>query len=114
VAFTNQESLDKALKKDREHLGKRYVEVFTSTEEEAEAAVGRLRGEAQHQSSGKVDSALKVVKLRGLPWSTFMFVVRRTPLVLNVTRTSLTSPACRPSTPTVGAPFRSAYLNNRG
>ena len=62
VQFTNAEDAAKALKKNREHMGRRYIEIFESSTDDV----------LQHQQEKlKIKSRMMndhVVRLRGLPW----------------------------------------------
>lgn len=64
VKFRSESSMDTALKKDRNMLGRRYIEVFRSSVED----VARALDEAS--SRGQADGDYRgVVRMRGLPWS---------------------------------------------
>eukprot|EP00112_Aurelia_sp_Birch-Aquarium-sp1_P014871 Seg3242.4 transcript_id=Seg3242.4/GoldUCD/mRNA.D3Y31 product="Heterogeneous nuclear ribonucleoprotein F" protein_id=Seg3242.4/GoldUCD/D3Y31 len=60
VALHTQEDFEKALSHDKEHMGKRYIEVFASKYSEMEWVVTRMAG-------GEGDGEA-VVRLRGLPY----------------------------------------------
>lgn len=64
VKFKSESGMDTALKKDRNMLGRRYIEVFRSSV----ADVTRALDEAS--SRGQADGDYRgVVRMRGLPWS---------------------------------------------
>jgi RNA recognition motif-containing protein len=67
VQFETAEDCAEALKKDREKISWRYIEVFQATEEEREKA--RLRSKPAGQWNGPVSQASSVIRLRGLPFS---------------------------------------------
>jgi len=66
VEFETDEDIENALKKDRQHLGKRYVEVFKGKFNEMEWVIQRagkpLLGDYEN------DSGENCVRLRGLPF----------------------------------------------
>ncbi|CAM9698167.1 unnamed protein product, partial [Laminaria digitata] len=64
VKFTSESSLEAALKKDRNMLGRRYIEVFRSSVED----VAHALDEASSRGHGDGDFR-GVVRMRGLPWS---------------------------------------------
>merc|ERR1719225_2607142 len=66
IEMASQEDLDKALEKDKAHMGKRYIEVFKSKYSEMEWVVNRSgKGEAEGSGPGANDNC---VRLRGLPF----------------------------------------------
>jgi len=66
IEMASQEDLDKALEKDKQHMGKRYIEVFKSKYSEMEWVVNRSgKGEAEGSGPGANDNC---VRLRGLPF----------------------------------------------
>ncbi|CAM9479790.1 unnamed protein product [Discosporangium mesarthrocarpum] len=64
VKFTTDEAMEAAVKKDRETIGRRYIEVFRSTKTEMEDA--RKEMDTKGQADGDYRG---VVRMRGLPWS---------------------------------------------
>jgi len=65
VEVESQEDVDAALAKDKEKMGKRYIEVFQASEREMEADCDKVK---QGGMAGGADED-GVVKLRGLPFS---------------------------------------------
>lgn len=64
VKLRNESSLDVALKKDRNMIGRRYIEVFTSSIKDFDRAI------SDAGSKGQGDGDYRgVVRMRGLPWS---------------------------------------------
>ncbi|CAN0497707.1 unnamed protein product, partial [Ectocarpus sp. 8 AP-2014] len=64
VKLKNESDLETALKKDRNTIGRRYIEVFRSSIEDVEHALDDV------SSKGHGDGGYKgVVRMRGLPWS---------------------------------------------
>ncbi|CAM9296836.1 unnamed protein product [Pylaiella littoralis] len=64
VKFKSESDLETALKKDRNTIGRRYIEVFRSSVEDVAHALDEA------SSKGHGDGAYKgVVRMRGLPWS---------------------------------------------
>jgi len=64
IELDTEEDLEEALKKDRESMGKRYVEVFKSKYSEMQWVIQRNQ---QHQEEDQ-DGGENVVRLRGLPF----------------------------------------------
>lgn len=64
VKFDSESSMNTALKKDRNMLGRRYIEVFRSSVEDVKRALddASSRGQSDGDYRG-------VVRMRGLPWS---------------------------------------------
>merc|ERR1712226_1517849 len=71
VEFESQEELEKGLKKNRQYLGERYVDVFESTAEEMKYVLSKTGEEAFGGKEGFV------VKIRGLPWDSTNSDIRR-------------------------------------
>jgi len=67
VQFETAEDCAEAIKKDRQHMSWRYIEVYQSTEEEREKA--KSRSKPAGQWAGPVSQSSYVVRLRGLPFS---------------------------------------------
>lgn len=64
VKLKSESDLETALKKDRNMIGRRYIEVFRSSIEDVEHALDDV------SSKGHGDGGYKgVVRMRGLPWS---------------------------------------------
>merc|ERR1719414_1979633 len=80
IELATEEDLEKALAKDKKHMGKRYIEVFRSKYSEMDWVVkrsgrGNESGFEQGDSNGPGDES--VVRLRGLPFdSTKMDIVK--------------------------------------
>jgi len=64
VQFQNEEEVELALKKDHSHIGRRYIEVYKSNEEEKVQAQGKSKPWAP------VSQESIVVRMRGLPFAT--------------------------------------------
>lgn len=62
VEFETQEDVDKALEKDNQHIGQRYIEVFRCKKREMRTALRRMG------INGEKDSNDACVRLRGLPF----------------------------------------------
>jgi len=68
IECANEEALEKALKMDKKHMGKRYIEVFQSKFSEMEWVIKRSKSE---DTGSKTEGTLfedNVVRLRGLPF----------------------------------------------
>lgn len=64
VKFRKESDMDTALRKDRNMLGRRYIEVFRSSLADAAQALEEVN------SRGRADGDYRgVVRMRGLPWS---------------------------------------------
>lgn len=64
VKFRKESDMDTALRKDRNMLGRRYIEVFRSSLADAAQAIEEVN------SRGRADGDYRgVVRMRGLPWS---------------------------------------------
>ena len=62
VQFTNAEDAAKALTKNREHMGRRYIEIFeSSTDDVLQHQLEKLKIKTRMMND-------HVVRLRGLPW----------------------------------------------
>ncbi|GAB5361859.1 hypothetical protein AAMO2058_000749100 [Amorphochlora amoebiformis] len=70
VSFDTKDGHAKALERHKDNLGKRYVEIFDSSEAEATAVVDRMQGKGSaHKSTGRVSKDSYVLRLRGVPFS---------------------------------------------
>jgi len=81
IELATEEDLEKALAKDKKHMGKRYIEVFRSKYSEMDWVVKRssVRGSDSgfEQSDNGGPQEESVVRLRGLPFdSTKMDIVK--------------------------------------
>lgn len=77
VRFETREDYYKALRKDRERMQRRYVEVFGSTEADMDAA--RRNAEAIQgggRTLGSQENFFGVVKMRGLPYSATLYEIK--------------------------------------
>jgi len=63
VEFYNEEDMEKGLEKDKENIGSRYVEIFKTTAEEMDRALG------YGDSNTIKDPDNKVLRMRGLPYT---------------------------------------------
>lgn len=69
VEVQSQEDVDEALKKDKENMGKRYIEVFSTDRQDMEWALNAMRqSENGFDSIPNVSDDVGIVKLRGLPF----------------------------------------------
>ncbi|XP_026759661.1 heterogeneous nuclear ribonucleoprotein H-like [Galleria mellonella] len=69
VEVETQEDVDAALKKDKENMGKRYIEVFSTDRQDMEWALNAMRqNENGFGGIPNVTDDMGVVKLRGLPF----------------------------------------------
>ncbi|XP_063827726.1 heterogeneous nuclear ribonucleoprotein H-like [Ostrinia nubilalis] len=69
VELESQEDVEEALKKDKENMGKRYIEVFSTDRQDMEWALNAMRqGENGFDSLPNLSDDLGIVKLRGLPF----------------------------------------------
>ncbi|XP_046967226.1 heterogeneous nuclear ribonucleoprotein H2-like isoform X1 [Vanessa cardui] len=69
VEVQSQEDVEEALKKDKENMGKRYIEVFSTDRQDMEWALNAMRqSENGFDSIPNVTDDVGVVKLRGLPF----------------------------------------------
>lgn len=69
VEVESQEDVDLALKKDKENLGKRYIEVFATDRQDMEWALNAMRqNENGFDNVPFVSDDMGIVKLRGLPY----------------------------------------------
>ncbi|XP_013190425.1 heterogeneous nuclear ribonucleoprotein H [Amyelois transitella] len=69
VEVESQEDVDAALKKDKEIMGKRYIEVFSTDRQDMEWALNAMRqSENGFDSLPNVTDDMGIVKLRGLPF----------------------------------------------
>lgn len=62
--FVDQMNFDAALKKDRQRIGQRYIEVFPSNESDRKKVMARSQ-----VCLNDVDSKSVVIRMRGLPFS---------------------------------------------
>ncbi|CAG9787499.1 unnamed protein product [Diatraea saccharalis] len=69
VEVESQQDVDEALKKDKENMGKRYIEVFSTDRQDMEWALNAMRqSENGFDSLPTVTDDAGIVKLRGLPF----------------------------------------------
>lgn len=68
VEFVDNDNASAALEKDRENMGKRYIEIFKSTEEARDEAVA-VPQKVFDMSTSEVDENATVIRMRGLPYS---------------------------------------------
>ncbi|XP_063548019.1 heterogeneous nuclear ribonucleoprotein H2-like [Cydia strobilella] len=69
VEVETPEDVDEALKKDKENMGKRYIEVFSTDRQDMEWALNAMRqSENGFGSLPHVTDDMGIVKLRGLPF----------------------------------------------
>ncbi|VVC99935.1 unnamed protein product [Leptidea sinapis] len=69
VEVESQEDVDEALKKDKENMGSRYIEVFSTDRQDMEWALNAMRqSENGEDTLPNVGDDMGVVKLRGLPF----------------------------------------------
>ncbi|KAJ0177526.1 hypothetical protein K1T71_006399 [Dendrolimus kikuchii] len=69
VEVETQQDVDEALKKDKENMGKRYIEVFSTDRQDMEWALNAMRqNENGFEGVPAVSDDMGVVKLRGLPF----------------------------------------------
>ncbi|XP_023944598.1 uncharacterized protein LOC112050538 isoform X1 [Bicyclus anynana] len=69
VEVETQEDVEEALKKDKENMGKRYIEVFSTDRQDMEWALNAMRqSENGFESIPNVSDDYGIVKLRGLPF----------------------------------------------
>ncbi|XP_034828606.1 heterogeneous nuclear ribonucleoprotein F [Maniola hyperantus] len=69
VEVESLEDVDQALKRDKEHMGKRYIEVFSTDRQDMEWALNAMRqSENGFDSIPVVNDDYGIVKLRGLPF----------------------------------------------
>lgn len=65
VRFMSQEHRDMALKRHKNHIGNRYIEVYRATGDDFLAVAGGASGEAQAFLS---KGAQVIIRMRGLPY----------------------------------------------
>lgn len=65
VRFVSQEHRDMALKRHKNHIGNRYIEVYRATGDDFLAVAGGASGEAQAFLS---KGAQVIIRMRGLPY----------------------------------------------
>ncbi|KAG6457014.1 heterogeneous nuclear ribonucleoprotein H2 [Manduca sexta] len=69
VEVESQEDVEMALKKDKENMGKRYIEVFSTDRQDMEWALNAMRqNENGFEGIPNVTNDMGIVKLRGLPF----------------------------------------------
>ncbi|KAJ2947216.1 hypothetical protein O0L34_g16925 [Tuta absoluta] len=70
VEVESQQDVDEALKKDKENMGKRYIEVFSTDRQDMEWAINSSRSQGDNGFGGMANMSddLGIVKLRGLPF----------------------------------------------
>ncbi|CAG4946333.1 unnamed protein product [Colias eurytheme] len=69
VEVVSQADVEEALKKDKENMGKRYIEVFSTDHQDMEWALNAMKQtENGFESLPNVNDDMGVVKLRGLPF----------------------------------------------
>merc|ERR1719458_881399 len=69
IEMEDDESCEKAVKKDRQHMGKRYVEVFRAKHSEMKWVVNKGGSNDDGDGGGfGGESAESVIRLRGLPY----------------------------------------------
>ncbi|CAH0724051.1 unnamed protein product, partial [Brenthis ino] len=70
VEVQSQEDVEEALKKDKENMGKRYIEVFSTDRQDMEWALNAMRQTENGFDSipNDVSDDVGIVKLRGLPF----------------------------------------------
>ncbi|CAK1543753.1 unnamed protein product [Leptosia nina] len=69
VEVESQEDVEEAMKKDKENMGKRYIEVFSTDRQDMEWALNAMKqSENGFDSLPSVNDDMGVVKLRGLPF----------------------------------------------
>jgi len=66
VEVASQEDFEKALEKNNEHIGSRYIEVFKSTADDIDRAMGRFNPASESSVDNEQNS---VVRMRGLPFA---------------------------------------------
>jgi len=66
VEVGNQEDLEKALAKNKEHIGTRYIEVQKSTGEDMDRSLGRYKAATDNAVENEQNS---VIRMRGMPFS---------------------------------------------
>jgi len=66
VEVGSQEDFEAALAKNNEHIGSRWIEVFKSTAEDIDRAMGRVNLDGD---GGVENPSNSVIRMRGLPWS---------------------------------------------
>lgn len=67
VTFEDADSVAKAVKKNKEYMGRRYVEVYEATLAEKQKAIFRTKKATE--SNAFVDPSVFIVRMRGLPYS---------------------------------------------
>ncbi|KAM3955009.1 heterogeneous nuclear ribonucleoprotein H2 [Aphomia sociella] len=70
VEVESQEDVENALKKDKENMGKRYIEIFSTDRQDMEWALNAMRQNENGFNDGlpNVTDDMGIVKLRGLPF----------------------------------------------
>ncbi|XP_053605283.1 heterogeneous nuclear ribonucleoprotein H2-like [Plodia interpunctella] len=69
VEVESQDDVEAALKKDKENMGKRYIEVFSTDRQDMEWALNAMRqSENGFDGIPNVTDDMGIVKLRGLPF----------------------------------------------
>ncbi|KAI5635169.1 RNA recognition motif domain-containing protein [Phthorimaea operculella] len=70
VEVESQQDVDEALKKDKENMGKRYIEVFSTDRQDMEWALNSSRSQGDNGFGGMANMSdeMGIVKLRGLPF----------------------------------------------
>eukprot|EP00466_Bigelowiella_natans_P004461 jgi/Bigna1/79884/fgenesh1_pg.66_\ len=69
VAFESKDSLLRAVDKHKEHIGRRYIEIFESSETVAREVLERMFGKGSlHKSTGRVNKDSYVIRMRGVPF----------------------------------------------
>ncbi|CAG9120608.1 unnamed protein product [Plutella xylostella] len=69
VEVESQQDVDDALRKDKENMGKRYIEVFSTDRQDMDWALNAMRQNANgFEAPGNISDEMGVVKLRGLPF----------------------------------------------
>lgn len=69
VEVESQDDVEQALKKDKENMGKRYIEVFSTDRQDMEWALNAMRqSENGFDGIPNVSDDMGIVKLRGLPF----------------------------------------------
>eukprot|EP01084_Bolivina_argentea_P217075 368635_1 len=78
VEFMTESDRDQALKRDRQNIGKRYIEVYSATTTEARGSgLGMDAGQKVPANKCPVSATACVVRMRGLPYSATAADVRK-------------------------------------
>uniref|UniRef100_A0A2H1V9H7 SFRICE_000935 n=1 Tax=Spodoptera frugiperda TaxID=7108 RepID=A0A2H1V9H7_SPOFR len=70
VEVESQQDVEEALKKDKDNMGKRYIEIFSTDRQDMEWAINAMRQSENGGFDGipNVSDDMGIVKLRGLPF----------------------------------------------